>query len=260
MESLKDQLSGAGFDVTRLQVLKDFADRPSYRFEYLGGDAAIRAWHRLRQMVPQTNYWPVLAGAIKEFQFRESLEELSSESVREALAHAQEIDGSAWFEKRRQERLNEFEELNEGENSSDYLAKEGEWPDDDVPSRSFITPFDILTRKPHERIVVALLPTVNPWEVPAYLGFGGWNECPEAAEHCAILKYWFDRYEAEIACATNDVIECAVNRPPLSREKATALAHEQYIYCADIVEQGTETISNLAASILGGSTWFFWWD
>jgi hypothetical protein len=43
-------------------------------------------------------------------------------------------------------------------------------------------------------------------------------------------------------------------------EEARRLAHEQFIYCADIVHQGVQTESNLAQTLLGSGNWFFWWD
>ena len=48
--------------------------------------------------------------------------------------------------------------------------------------------------------------------------------------------------------------------PPTTRSAAYQLAWEQYIYCSDIVIQGTQTLSNLAASLLNAPIWFFWWD
>lgn len=109
-------------------------------------------------------------------------------------------------------------------------------------------------------ISVALVPTVQPWRVPAYLGLGGWNDCPDTPEHCAVLRHWHERYGAEIAAVGDDVIELSVTRPPLTREAALALAREQYEYCADIVDQGCETYAGLAATLLRGRIWFFWWD
>jgi hypothetical protein len=38
------------------------------------------------------------------------------------------------------------------------------------------------------------------------------------------------------------------------------LAQEQYAYCEDIVEQGTGSLANLAATLLDAPTWHFWWD
>ena len=39
-----------------------------------------------------------------------------------------------------------------------------------------------------------------------------------------------------------------------------ALAREQFVYCPDIVYQGTGTLAGLAAALLEGTTWYFWWD
>jgi hypothetical protein len=44
------------------------------------------------------------------------------------------------------------------------------------------------------------------------------------------------------------------------RDAATTLAVEQFTYAYDIVEQGTQSIEALAAILLGGPMWFFWWD
>jgi hypothetical protein len=38
------------------------------------------------------------------------------------------------------------------------------------------------------------------------------------------------------------------------------VGHEHYAYAPDIVDQGTETIDALAAGLLGGTAWYFWWD
>ena len=51
-----------------------------------------------------------------------------------------------------------------------------------------------------------------------------------------------------------------IKNPPTDRETAFKLAQEQYIYCSDIVEQGMQTLNNLAARLLNGKTWYFWWD
>jgi len=52
----------------------------------------------------------------------------------------------------------------------------------------------------------------------------------------------------------------AVERPPADRERALSVALEQYAFCPDIVEQGTETLEGLAGEILNQPHWFFWWD
>jgi len=39
-----------------------------------------------------------------------------------------------------------------------------------------------------------------------------------------------------------------------------SLAREQYAYCNDLVDQGTESVAALAAGLLDGTVWYFWWD
>jgi hypothetical protein len=68
------------------------------------------------------------------------------------------------------------------------------------------------------------------------------------------------RAGAEIAGVSGDVIECIVANPPRDKEQSMNLAWEQYLYCQDIVVQGRETISNLAATLLNSPYWYFWWD
>ena len=49
---------------------------------------------------------------------------------------------------------------------------------------------------------------------------------------------------------TSDTIELSVSNPPKTREDALKLAEEQFIYCEDIVLQGTETLEALATELL----------
>lgn len=75
-----------------------------------------------------------------------------------------------------------------------------------------------------------------------------------------MFKHWAGRYGAEIYAVTGDVIECTVERPPTTRDEAMELAREQFLLCTDIVYQGTESISLLAATLQDCSAWYFWWD
>lgn len=100
----------------------------------------------------------------------------------------------------------------------------------------------------------------EPWQLPAALGFGGGNECPPPEVHAAFHRAWFDKYGAEIVGVSCDAVECFVKNPPRDREAAMSLAWEQYWYCSDIVNQGCESISRLAAELLDTSSWGFWWD
>lgn len=108
-------------------------------------------------------------------------------------------------------------------------------------------------------IVLAEIPVKNPWEVFAYLPFGDWNECPDTPELMSVAKYWFERYGAVPAVMTHDVLEFILPKP-ITQQEAPEAALEQYGFCVDIVEQGTETIGALADSLCRNSVWYFWWD
>ena len=59
---------------------------------------------------------------------------------------------------------------------------------------------------------------------------------------------------------THDVLEMRVARPPADREGALDLARQHYLYCPDLVDQGTPTLDGLGAALLGSPVWSFWWD
>lgn len=113
--------------------------------------------------------------------------------------------------------------------------------------------------KKSDECVIAMIPTESPWEVFAWLPFGGWNEVPMPEEIMWIAKYWYEKFGAVPAVMTSDVLEFAAL--PVKDEKTAAmLALQQYAFCSDIVDQGIGTIGALAGMLMGASSWYFWWD
>ena len=110
-------------------------------------------------------------------------------------------------------------------------------------------------------LILAKIPVKNPWEIFAYLPFGGWNECPDTPELTAVAKYWFEQYGAVPAAMTHDELEFVLPSP-LPKEKAMEVAAEQYGFCPDVVEQGPEdaTVGSLADVLRQSTVWYFWWD
>lgn len=122
-------------------------------------------------------------------------------------------------------------------------------------------------------VILAKLPTANPWEAAIYVPMGGFNDCPGPAEQAAVMRYWYEKHGAFPALVTYDEWEfCAPpvvslgNAPALSKEeqdKLLQLAAEQYIFCTDRVDQysgGVYTLGDLASSLAISSRWYFWWD
>jgi hypothetical protein len=161
-----------------------------------------------------------------------------------ALAASAEISVGEYFRKRRGEDPELYNEL-----------EEGNWP---------AVPFKLA---PHlvgeiEEVFIAKVPTAFSWEAVAYIGFGGWNDCPYDEEHVAILRYWHDRYGAHLLAQGGDMLECTVDRPPTTKEAALNLAREQLIYAVGTLgEFGIgNSVHDLAAALLNSRHWVFWWD
>jgi hypothetical protein len=194
--------------------------------------------------------FPVILGDAEKFERAVETYEMNGDASTEALIDTSlGINPATWFVER------------QAADPEYYDIEEGKWPDDEPGTPQRLTAHcDILTGKPYSEVHIAIIPAAESWMVPCYLRIGGWNACPRAEEHAAVFRYWGEQYGARVACIADDVIEMIVTRPPATREAALALAKEQYIYCPDIVDQGTETIEALAAALLNARVWYFWWD
>ena len=145
----------------------------------------------------------------------------------------------------------------------DHEPPLGSWPADEpeiTPDTLGLTVALEMFRDPLPKVSIALIPAADATEIPAYLNLGNWNAMPAPEYHVAALRSWRDRHGAELVGLNSDTFNLQVSRPPASREEALALAREQYEYCADIVDQGTGSLSALAASLKVDRWWYFWWD
>ena len=136
----------------------------------------------------------------------------------------------------------------------------GEWPSETPASPELTLTFDWQSRALLKKVYIALIPDEDWTTIPAHMLWGGWNACPEPEYHVAALRSWRDRFGVHLVGLGGDTMNLTAARPPQTRAAALDLAREQYIYCNDIVDQGTETLSVLAASLMGAAWWFFWWD
>lgn len=217
--------------------------------EHVNGAQALDAWLARRR---QGEGWPVILGeddAVAEIVELAAPEEQPVERILEEAVRTN-VDSL----------LQQWRQDADDDHDFEDWDVVGTWPEDHTPVHRLQVPYDFATGKPLDRLTLATLPVAEGWQAAAVLGWGGWNACPMPAEHVAIHRSWADRYGAEVVCMTRDVVEMQVARPPTTRDAAMALADEQYAYCNDIVDQGTESISALAAELIDAPFWFFWWD
>lgn len=208
------------------------------------GKEAVKKYQELKA---KTGVIPVILGDKDEIS--SSMESMSyiNASFSQILQQANAIDAAQWFVRRK------------AQDPEYYDTTAGDWEDLE-PTNDITVHLDVLSGSPKPEVYIALVPVEKSWMIPAFLKTGSWNDCPNPEEHAAIFKYWDEKYGISVAGITADVIELEVRNPPATKKQALQLAEEQFIYCPDIVYQGTETIAALASTLLHGKIWFFWWD
>lgn len=249
MAGLKEVLGKKQIDSSSLKVLFKRDGKDVCALE-VPGSQAVALWRKLRDLAGETGCWPVIVGGAEAMAGHSEMLESAKEKPADIVAASQKIDVAEWVKKRREQ------SAKDGMNT----CETGKWPASSSPNTTFTIPTDILKRTPLPAVTVALIPTTRPWEVPAWLCFGGWNECPLPDVQVAFMKYWYDKYGAEVVGISNDVVEMQAARQPADKDAALELARQHFAYCEDIVTQGVGDVEALAASLLDSPIWYFWWD
>lgn len=251
LRGIETTLATLGFtDVHR------FYEGPEYSLVSVrvAGSEAIPGWGRLRKAVSQTEAWPVIVGEVRyEGELREHLRTIGIGSVEGAIHLGEALDFDRWLT------------LRHSSDPDTYtLPRTPRWR---RPFRThcnmnggFRIHTNLGSSKPYAIVSIVLVPTTEPWQVPAFLQFGGWNDCPLPEEHVSALRNWHGRFGAEPVGIGTDIVELTVAKPIADETTALEVAEEQFVYAHDIVHQGTNTIDCLADTINGASAWFFWWD
>ena len=142
--------------------------------------------------------------------------------------------------------------------SSDFLPDED--PEDDAPILSALLRYELLDEEQGEMLLLQI-PTDDPADIPAYLPFGGWNDCPDAQTQLAFTHYWREKYGAIPAALDGaDCLEFLVERPVADPVEAKKVAVEQFAFCSDLPFQVFEDFEQLTEFIHQSRQWYFWWD
>ena len=179
----------------------------------------------------------------------------------ESLSRSAELTVDLW----RQERAAELSELlrqNPDLEDMDDGPERGDWPSNAMPQSGFFGPKDVLTGEYLDEVLIGLspAPVSRWWETAAHIRFGDWNECPDSGVHVMLHKLWAETYGARLMTMAFDTLELKIEKPINNRDEALEMATLLYEYCNDSVDQGFGTLEELAASLVGATTWAFWWD
>ena len=142
--------------------------------------------------------------------------------------------------------------------SSDFLPDEE--PEDGAPTLSALLCYELQDEEQGEMLLLQI-PTDDPADIPAYLPFGGWNDCPNAETQLAFTHYWREKYGAIPAALDNaDCLEFLVERPVTDPLEAKKVAVEQFAFCSDLPFQVFEDFEQLTEFIHQSRQWYFRWD
>lgn len=249
------------------------------------GSQVENVWRILRERVDETLRWPVVIGETNDaLELIDYASKTSEEETAWTIEQGLKLDVSKWLEEAKAQQAlytapsaasaEASRVANEASPFSDFFnsvtrvfgkpssghPKPVQPPRTTFQKYSFATPTDMLSKAFLPEVNIALPPTALPWEIPAYLKYGDWNGCPAQEIHVALFKRWHELHGAEVFAMVRDVVELHVRRPPTTPAEAVAVAQEQYLYCPDIVLQGTDTIEGLSNEIINTDGWFFWWD
>lgn len=111
----------------------------------------------------------------------------------------------------------------------------------------------------HGEVLIAEIPVENPWEIFAYIPFGGWNDCPGNEDIMAISKYWFEKYGARPFAISNNRLVYNVDKPV---DEDIRFVDEFYAFCPDRVDKYMEdfNIGKLSKKIYNERIWYFHWN
>jgi hypothetical protein len=110
---------------------------------------------------------------------------------------------------------------------------------------------------------VVRIPTARPWEIPAYLLYGGWNGCPHPEQMVAVARHWHEKYGADVCALGSKSLEFRVECPPADLRQTLELMREQMLFCDEGINEllaAPGILEDTAWRLPKQKYWFFWWD
>ncbi len=156
-------------------------------------------------------------------------------------------DGKGFLDER-YEKLKEFY----GDSIDNELEQ---WRADPVgsPSAANVPSLDNLYGKPY----LVKVPTNESYNIPAWIPFGGWNDCPDIDDIISVCKYWNDKFGAIPMIISRDTLIIYVERPITDVDEAVSTAKEVCAFCDDF---DIAPVSAISEMVYNGDSWYFWWD
>jgi hypothetical protein len=206
------------------------------------------SWVRLHAAHVQTGLWPFLVGPDLKEVDRQAISELWYDAATEhdptAVTRGLALDVRAFLA----DQAEELEVPDPATLTVDPAALAGA---ERQPQFAFTS----------RDTVIGLIQARHGWEVPGLLSWSGAvNYDLDGAHHVAVLRWWQERYGAELVTLTRDQIELLVARPPRDPATMVQVAVEMLGFCPDLDVLGTGMVAVLANEVVPHRRWSFWWD
>jgi hypothetical protein len=107
----------------------------------------------------------------------------------------------------------------------------------------------------NELMALLLMPTLNGWEIPAYINWYGAESCSSELV-VALLKYWHQKYGAELVAHYSTMLQLVSQTLPNSPEEALKLAWQQQVIAPCTTCLPGVSLRNHAREMLHCHQWF----
>jgi len=104
---------------------------------------------------------------------------------------------------------------------------------------------------------LSVIKSVDQFEGLRIMGTNGWNYDIGPKKIIDKLKEWNIKYGLTIVGAGFDWVQADFKKRP---NPMLPFAEEVYKFCPDVVDQGTETVQNLATEMELSNSLYMWWD
>lgn len=110
-------------------------------------------------------------------------------------------------------------------------------------------------------VVLAQVPTANPWEIFVWLPIGGLNGAPANNELIAVSKRWNELCGAVPAVIGYGVVEYFVPRGKPDRQTSLEIAKGHFAICPEraLCMTRSHTVSELADTLTKSCVWYLGW-
>lgn len=237
-----------------------YLDCPSQVFcDLVDDDPLVEAYEKALEEGKQEGYTPLLVVVdpvlLEAVEITMEDEDLPTEEYRKkTIKKALTVDLNQVMDEFKEELLEMEIDIESDIDMSQPLAFQDE-------INHFRSYWDYGTDRTKE-VILAKIPTRNPWELPIYVPMGGFNDCPLPEAQSALAKKWYEAYGAIPSVVAYDQWEFTLPKPIENLEEAKSLAREHYAFCTDRIDQYAEDydLNHLVYSLMHSTKWYFWWD